>query len=112
MDLEKGVPLPSFGVYVAAKWCRRQERKVECWDEARRLAETFLFDRRLGGHTSSAPAADYTRLRGSGCLSQEAPEALLHALDEAGADYFGQGWDRVDEVVIVNEARLDLWKGA
>ena len=44
------------------------------------------------------------------CASSK-PPYVLDVLDKLAAEYFGHNWDRVDEMIQVNQRRLEAWKG-
>ncbi|GAB5035525.1 p-loop containing nucleoside triphosphate hydrolases superfamily protein [Nannochloropsis oceanica] len=124
-DVSDASPLPSFAEFVVSSWgCTKEQG--ENYDKALALAETNLFghlDEEAVDASNTSPLCPLAPTSLSACPSSassvkddEDPERpkppLIEHLDDLAAEYFGRNWDRVDELVRVNQERLEAWKAA
>ena len=121
--------LPSFAEFVVQSWGCLKDEDGEAYDKALTLAETNLFGR-LGSQevaevaeggatpdcipTQVQPTLAACQSCASSVKDDEDPARpkapLIGRLDDLAAAYFGHFWDRVDEMVQVNQDRLEAWK--
>jgi len=125
-------PLPSFAEFVV-KSCGCTKEQGEAYDKALALAETNLFGRLDREEVEAAAAVDASDASPTHCLppptslsachssassvkDDEDPKRpkppLIEHLDDLAAEYFGRNWDRVEELVQINQECLEAWKAA